>query len=196
MNAPDRTTLRIGAWRVDPWIDEISSDGRVVKLEPRTMRLLVCLAENADRVVSVQELLDKVWPDVIVTPDSVYQSVATLRRTLGEDTREPTYIANVPRRGYRMVASVDRSVAAPAPSPVDNSEDNAQVPNQPSRGWLADLLKQRPRLSAVAGVLLFSFSLHGDLRSFNIRGGHLRRCPPPRQTRQALSSWPYCHFKT
>ena len=80
MNGPNRTALRIGAWRVDPWLDEVSRDGEVVKLEPRTMRLLLCLAENAGQVVSVQELLDKVWADVIVTPDSVYQSVATLRR--------------------------------------------------------------------------------------------------------------------
>ena len=98
--------LRIGSWRVDPALDEISRDGTAVKLEPRTMRVLVCLADRAGEVVSVEQLLDHVWKDVVVTPNSVYQAVATLRRVLGDSTDEPTYIANVLRRGYRLVAPV------------------------------------------------------------------------------------------
>jgi TolB-like protein/DNA-binding winged helix-turn-helix (wHTH) protein len=70
------------------------------------MRLLLCLAEQAGEVVSIDDLLTKVWAGVIVTPDSVYQAVASLRRLLGDDPRQPTYIATVPRLGYRMVAEV------------------------------------------------------------------------------------------
>ncbi len=70
------------------------------------MRLLLCLAERAGEVVSIDELLDQVWSGVIVTPDSVYQAVASLRRQLGDDAKEPAYIATVPRLGYRMVATV------------------------------------------------------------------------------------------
>jgi len=70
------------------------------------MRLLLCLAQRAGEVVSVDDLLNAVWSGVIVTPDSVYQAVASLRRVLGDDPKRPTYIANVPRLGYRMVASV------------------------------------------------------------------------------------------
>jgi len=51
-------------------------------------------------------LLNKVWSGVIVTPDSVYQAVAALRRLLGDDPKNPTYIATVPRLGYRMIAPV------------------------------------------------------------------------------------------
>jgi transcriptional activator of cad operon len=51
-------------------------------------------------------LLNQVWSGVIVTPDSVYQAVASLRRLLGDDSKQPTYIATVPRLGYRMVATV------------------------------------------------------------------------------------------
>jgi len=70
------------------------------------MRLLLCLAERAGQVISIEDLLKRVWPDVTVSPDSVYQAVASLRRLLGDDPKEPTYIATVPRLGYRMVASV------------------------------------------------------------------------------------------
>jgi TolB-like protein/Flp pilus assembly protein TadD len=106
MKSPDSRAIRIGAWRVDPALDEISKDGNTVKLEPRTMRLLVCLAEHAAEVVSVEQLLDQVWKDVIVTPNSVYHAVAELRRVLGDDPKEPSYIVNVLRRGYRLVAPV------------------------------------------------------------------------------------------
>ena len=84
MKSLANTTLRIGGWRVDPSLDEISKDGKPVKLEPRAMRLLVCLAEHAPQVVSVEQLLQEAWKDVIVTPDSVYHVVAALRRVLGE----------------------------------------------------------------------------------------------------------------
>ena len=113
MNSPNKKELRVGEWRVDPALDEIYKDGVTVKLEPRAMRLLLCLAERAGQVVSVEQLLDEVWKDVVVTPNSVYHAVATLRRELGDNTKEPTYIANVLRRGYRLVASV-QWVDAPA----------------------------------------------------------------------------------
>ncbi len=79
------------------------------------MRLLVCLAQRAGEVVSIEELLGQVWPDVTVTQDSVYQAVASLRRVLGDDPKQPTYIATVPRLGYRMLASVN-------PSSIEKSE--------------------------------------------------------------------------
>jgi transcriptional activator of cad operon len=100
------TMLRIGTWCVNPGSGQISRDGESARLEARTMRLLVCLAEHAGEVVSIDELLDQVWAGVIVSPDSVYQAVTSLRRLLGDDPKNPTYIATVPRLGYRMVAPV------------------------------------------------------------------------------------------
>jgi TolB-like protein/DNA-binding winged helix-turn-helix (wHTH) protein/Flp pilus assembly protein TadD len=105
--------FRIGRWRVDPALDEISLDGTTIKLEPRTMRLLVCLAEHAGDVVSVNELLDTVWKDLVVTQSSVYQGIAVLRRALGDDPKAPAYIASVARRGYRLIAPVEAEVQAP-----------------------------------------------------------------------------------
>jgi len=127
MERPANTKLRIGSWCVDPSSGQISRDRETTRLEARTMRLLLCLAEHAGEVVSIDDLLTNVWSGVIVSPDSVYQAVASLRRVLGDDPKEPTYIATVPRLGYRMVASVspwteDKHPAvatqnAPAPSP-------------------------------------------------------------------------------
>src|SRR5882762_5744034 len=115
------TTLRIGDWSVNPMSGLISRGEDAVRVEARTMRLLLCLAENAGEVVSIDQLLSQVWSGVIVTPDSVYQAVASLRRLLGDDPKQPIYIATVPRLGYRMVATVspwtDQSTAQPGSSP-------------------------------------------------------------------------------
>jgi transcriptional activator of cad operon len=78
------------------------------------MRLLLCLADHAGEVVSIDDLLNQVWSGVAVSSDSVYQAVASLRRLLGDDPKQPTYIATVPRLGYRMVATVSSGTEGPA----------------------------------------------------------------------------------
>ncbi len=118
MDQPSGTSLRIGAWRVNPASGQIARAGETVRVEARTMRLLLCLADRAGEVVSIDDLLEKVWTGVIVTPDSVYQAITSLRRLLGDDPKQPTYIATVPRLGYRMVATVSPWVEAPMISPA------------------------------------------------------------------------------
>lgn len=53
------------------------------------MRLLLCLAQRPGELVSIGDLLERVWSGVYVTPDSVYQAVASLRRVLGDDPKQP-----------------------------------------------------------------------------------------------------------
>lgn len=121
-----KATLRIGDWSVSPLTGQMTRGSETVRVEARTMRLLLCLAENAGEVVSIDDLLDQVWQGVIVTPDSVYQAVTALRRLLGDDPKQPAYIATVPRRGYRMVATVaagEDSVMLPIPSQVAANDE-------------------------------------------------------------------------
>jgi transcriptional activator of cad operon len=106
MDRPTAVPLLIGEWRVDPATGQISRGEESVRVEARTLRLLLCLAQRSGEVVSIDDLLNEAWSGVVVTQDSVYQAVASLRRILGDDPKRPTYIATVPRLGYRMVASV------------------------------------------------------------------------------------------
>jgi transcriptional activator of cad operon len=129
MDRPPTSPLRIGSWYVNPVSGEISRNGETARVEVRTMRLLLCLAEHAGQVVSIDDLLTQVWSDVIVAPDSVYQAVTSLRRLLGDDPKNPTYIATVPRLGYRMVAQIspwtDPSVT-PNPTPAIATPNSSQ----------------------------------------------------------------------
>lgn len=106
MDRAETTVLRVGEWCVNPATGQISRSGETVRIEMRTMRVLVCLAEHAGEVVSIDALLDAAWAGVNVSPDSVYQAVASLRRLLRDDPKQPMYIATVPRLGYRMIAEV------------------------------------------------------------------------------------------
>jgi DNA-binding winged helix-turn-helix (wHTH) protein len=98
--------VQVGDWIVEPALDTISRNGESQKLEPRTMRLLICLVDSAGAVVSIERLLSEVWTGVIVGSASVYQAVSQLRKILGDTDPEPTYIATVPRKGYRLIAAV------------------------------------------------------------------------------------------
>src|SRR5580700_7136703 len=131
ISSTGHSLLRIADLRVDPALDEICKDGHTIKLEPKAMQLLICLADRAGAVVSIEELLDLVWKDVIVSPDSVYAAVAALRRSLGDDPKNPRYIANVARRGYRLIAPVSPWVDPPT-VPTSNAILTPAPPDRPS----------------------------------------------------------------
>jgi transcriptional activator of cad operon len=142
--------VQIGEWLVDPALDTISRDAETQKLEPRTMRLLICLANSAGSVVSVDRLLSEVWSGVVVGSASVYQAVSQLRKILGDVDPNPTYITTVPRKGYRLIASV-RPIEPPSQS-VTTTEPTVVMPDVP-----AHVLRIRPIIlggAALAAVIL------------------------------------------
>ena len=168
MERPATTMLRIGDWCVDPRSGQISRQGEAARLEDRSMRLLLCLAEHAGEVVSNEDLLNQVWSGVTVAQDSVYQAVATLRRQLGDDPKQPAYIATVPRQGYRMVATVgpwsDQSSSLGAP----RSED--PTPVAPAASVPAPRLKVGLKLVAGAVIcvaLILGLLFRGKVANHN-----------------------------
>src|ERR1051325_4461071 len=82
----------------------LTRDGEELKLRPKSFKALVHLVENAGRIVSKEELIGAIWPDVTVTDDSLVQCLMEIRKTLGADASR--YIKTVPRRGYIFDAQV------------------------------------------------------------------------------------------
>jgi TolB-like protein/DNA-binding winged helix-turn-helix (wHTH) protein len=163
------TTLRIGDWRVFPGACEIVRNGEAVRLEQRTMRLLLCLANRPGAIVSIDEVLNEVWAGVAVSSDSVYQAVASLRRVLGDDPKNPTYIANVPRLGYRMVAQV--ALEPEAPETAEAGTETAGTPH--SRAWSAGRL----RLAWAAGTAIVICAAVGAFLLLRGPSAHANRQP-------------------
>lgn len=93
---------------VDPRAARVTKAGTPVVLEPKAYDLLVHLVAHAGELVTRQELLDAIWPNVLVTDNAVARVVAQVRRALGDSARGSRYIETVPTRGYRFVHPVTR----------------------------------------------------------------------------------------
>jgi Tol biopolymer transport system component/DNA-binding winged helix-turn-helix (wHTH) protein len=109
----------IGPWRVQPAVNRISRGDEVIRLEPKVMQVLVCLAEQAGEVVSRETLIARVWPDVFVTDDVLHRAVRELRRVFGDSSAEPRVIETIRKRGYRLmvVAEDETSPVVDLPAP-------------------------------------------------------------------------------
>lgn len=99
-------SFRINGWTVEPQLNQLRGVSRCKKLRPQIMALLVYLAERQGRVVSADELLDEVWAGKVVTPASIYNSVAELRQALAGGDDGVEFVETIPKRGYRLVATV------------------------------------------------------------------------------------------
>jgi DNA-binding winged helix-turn-helix (wHTH) protein/TolB-like protein len=100
-----------GAFVIDAGRAQVTRDGQQFALRPKTFALLVHLVDRAGTVVGKQELMDSIWPGLVVTDDSLTQAVSELRGALGD--RSQQLIKTIPKRGYLLDAVV-RAVPAMA----------------------------------------------------------------------------------
>ncbi len=180
--------LRIGDWCVDPGSGQISRAGETVRLEVRSMRLLLCLADRAGDVVSIDDLLDQVWSGVAVSPDSVYQAVASLRRSLGDDPRQPTYIATAPRLGYRLVAAVAPCANQDHPQIQDDPVPESGLPNPVTE----TRARINPRYVVIAAMVLLVFVVGTGV--FLVYGRSMHRAAVPvivPQSQESIAVLPF-----
>ena len=98
--------FRVGDWRVRPSLARIERGTEAVHVTPRSMALLVYLAEAGDRVVSRNELLDALWPRMAVTQDALSQCIVELRKAFRDDSKHAAIIETIPKVGIRLMASV------------------------------------------------------------------------------------------
>lgn len=111
MNAPGERRLRVGHGLFDPLSGDLSLDGRTVRLRPRTAAFLSHLVQHCDRPVSKDELMEIVWPGVIVTESSIVQCVKEIRQALGNAGRD--WIRTLPKQGYVFVGNPPEDAASP-----------------------------------------------------------------------------------
>jgi TolB-like protein len=110
-------------------------------------------ADRVGRVVSREELFTAVWPGVVVGDEALTQTINKLRKALGDNSRSPSYIETIAKRGYRLIAPVRPSGAAeasPAGVHVTLGSEHLARPrlDAPSAVWIAALMLA----VAVAGI--------------------------------------------
>ena len=100
--------VRFGEFELDVRAGELRRAGVHLKLQEQPYRVLLALAENAGRLVTRDELRDRLWAkDTFVDFDhSLNIAVAKIRDVLGDSPTHPRFIETIPRRGYRFLAAV------------------------------------------------------------------------------------------
>jgi DNA-binding winged helix-turn-helix (wHTH) protein/predicted ATPase len=151
--------FRVGDWWVRPSLSKIERGADAIHVTPRSMALLVYLAESAGRVVSRNDLLDTLWPRMAVTQDALSQCIVELRKAFHDDSKRAAVIETIPKIGIRLmppVAIVASRDGAETPV-IPQSEIS---PSTPVRmvGRLAELAALDTRLTqAIMGRLQIVF---------------------------------------
>jgi predicted ATPase/DNA-binding winged helix-turn-helix (wHTH) protein len=146
--------LRFGRFDISPAERVLRVDGQPVALGARAFDLLLALAQRPERMVGKQELLDLVWPGVVVEEHNIAAQISSLRKLLG-----PQSITTVPGRGYKFTAALDTVSHELAAVPAAPTQQRHNLPEQRTRfigrdAALADLERLLPqtRLLTLSGI--------------------------------------------
>lgn len=104
-------SLAIGDWQVLPALNELRRAGAARRVQPQQMELLMRLAAEPDEVISRETLIEEVWSRDAVNDEVLSRAIAELRQALGDNARKPAYIETIPKRGYRLIATVGAAQA-------------------------------------------------------------------------------------
>ena len=112
-----------GPFELDLATAELRADGEVVRLEPQVFALLALLVENRERLVSKDEIIEKVWDGRIVSEAAVASRVKSARQALGDDGRSQQFIKTIHGRGYRFAAQARASSSVAAADVTDPADE-------------------------------------------------------------------------
>jgi Tol biopolymer transport system component/DNA-binding winged helix-turn-helix (wHTH) protein len=134
MAEPSKTlgSIRFGRFDLSVETGELRKDGIRLKLAGQAIDVLLLLATNPGKLVSREDLQQKLWPGASYgDPEhGLNAAVNKLRETLGDSATEPKYIETVPGRGYRFIATLDSPVVPPEPRPTE-PESARESPRTP-----------------------------------------------------------------
>jgi TolB-like protein/DNA-binding winged helix-turn-helix (wHTH) protein/Tfp pilus assembly protein PilF len=123
-----------GAFHLDGAV--LFRHGHRVPLTPKVVETLLVLVQAQGRIVSKDELLNKVWPDAFVDETNLTANISILRKTFGASEHQQPYIETVSKRGYRFVVPV-KVVEEGSPCPA--SKGDVPRVRQARRAWMAGL---------------------------------------------------------
>jgi TolB-like protein/DNA-binding winged helix-turn-helix (wHTH) protein len=142
---------RVDDLRIDVGRRIVSRGDSDIPVPKLSFDLLLVLVRSAPNVVSLDEFMERVWPGLVVNPETVSQRVKLLRDAIGDDPRDARYIAGVRGQGYRLIPTVARE-EAPRPADSQPPQPAALPPSEPRR---------RPSTVALLMLAIVAFSAIG-----------------------------------
>src|SRR5271168_171762 len=106
--APRSPRYRFGPFELDPEEGTLARNGIRVKLQDLPYRLLLMLVERPSEIITREEVRQRLWPEntFVEFDNSLGVAIRKVRESLNDNAEAPSYVATIPRRGYRFVASV------------------------------------------------------------------------------------------
>jgi len=123
-----RYIYEFGLFRLDPAERLLMRQEQILSLTPKALDTLIALVENSRHIVTKDELMNRVWPDIYVEETNLAQHISMLRKVLGEREDGGQHIETVPKRGYRFVVPVKKIKLLPTDASL------ATRVNLPERG--------------------------------------------------------------
>ncbi len=111
-----RQIYSFAKFRVDTNQRLVFTGDEVVTLTPKAFDILLALIENRGEVLSKEDLMHLVWPDLIVEENNLAQNIHKLRKALDDGVGGEKYIETIPKRGYRFIATVEALADPPRPN--------------------------------------------------------------------------------
>jgi DNA-binding winged helix-turn-helix (wHTH) protein len=160
MEEVKRPLIRFGIFEVDLQAGELRRQGVKVKLQQQPFQVLTMLLEHPGEVVTREEIQKRLWPaDTFVDFDrGLNRATNRLREALGDDADSPRFIETLPRRGYRLIAQVERLHESPPVPGRMFQQDDTEPTNRSPRSPGSD--RARPQIiliTAVVGIALLTF---------------------------------------
>jgi len=118
----DKHLYKFGAFELRADESVLHRGGEALALTPKMFDTLLVLVRHHGQIVDKDTFLKEVWPDSFVEEGNIAFNIRQIRKVLGDDAQDPTYIETVPRRGYRFIADVE--VAAPEITRASNGAEN------------------------------------------------------------------------
>src|ERR1700676_574863 len=107
METPTKTVFRLGEIEIDPAQACIRRNGSEQYVRPRTFEVLTFLLQQRHRVVTKQELIEKIWNGTSISDDGLVQCIVEIRKALSDDPHEPRFVRTFPKQGYRFIGAVE-----------------------------------------------------------------------------------------
>ncbi len=173
MSLSDNSLYEFGEYRLNAAEKLLISDSTRISLTPKVFEMLSVFLESDGKLVSKDDLMDKVWADSFVEESNLTFTIRQLRKALNDDARLPKYIETVPRRGYRFIAEVKKSVVSGLAEKPEFSTDKVviepiAIENHPTKVNdevfqdqlnIYRIIKYRPFLFTISIIVLTGFVL-------------------------------------
>src|SRR5262244_1990829 len=117
-----------GEWTLDTQRAELSRAGRICQLRRKVFQALGYLLAHADRVVSKQELCERVWPQQFISDTALESTIKAVRQAIGDSGRGQRLIQTVYGQGYRFLAAVTTVDSAPPARAIGQAAGHQEPP--------------------------------------------------------------------